>query len=443
MYWCKMKQLYFFLLLLCYVAGVRAQTISLDSCLNLAMNNNLQIRNAELEIEKARQVKYQALTKYFPNIRIQALGFHALDPLIELGMQDIINGISDQQTQSKLNKLYQDYGDNVNLEKMFGFFQYGVTAGAVALQPVFAGGQIINGNRLAKLGIDAARLQTQITQRDIKQDVEQTYLLIVGLEAKKTTLQSVIQLLDTLNRNVVIAIAAGLTTNNDLLKIQLKRNETEQQQLQLENGLTLAKQALCTQIGLPYSDSLKVDSMYVFNFISDNLTRPEYELLELNVRAEQLKMKMEIGKSLPQIAVGGTYSYNRFFKDKNQHNGMLFATIQVPLTGWWETGHKIKELNLTHQQAENNRQYLSEQMELQSVQAQHEVLVAKKQIIIAEKTVDNAQENLRITMINYEVGLLPISDVLEAQTMFIKAKNDLIDARLQLRLAERKANDYN
>lgn len=432
-----------FCLIACIVNG---QTLSLDSCLSLAKKNNPQVRNAQLEIEKAQQVRYQALTKFFPNISAQAFAFHALNPLIEIGAQDLINSVQNEQVRTDLNQIYQDYGQNADLEKMFGFFQYGVTAGATAIQPIFMGGQIVNGNRLAKLGVDAAKLQSEITQRDVTLDVEQLYLMIIGLEAKRSTLLSVNELLDTLTNNLKSAIAAGLTTQNDILKIELKRGETESQQLQLENGISLAKQALCTRIGIPFSDSLQIITKDV---LTENYTvsgadyaRPEKELLELNVQASELKKKMTIGQALPQIALGGSYAYNRMFKDKNQHNGLLFATLKVPLTNWWETGHKIKEHSISAEQAQNNRDYLTEQMELQTLQAEQEVMVAEKQIQINEKVVENGKENYRIAKINYDAGMVSISELLEARTLLMKAENDLTDAKIQLRLASRKAEIY-
>ena len=274
-----------FILICMSAIAANAQMLTLDSCLSLARENNLQMKNADLEIEKAQQVRYQALTKYFPNISAQAFAFHALNPLIEIGAQDLINGIENEEARGNLNQLYQDYGQDVNLEKMFGFFQYGVTVGATAIQPVFMGGQIVNGNRLAKLGVEAAKAKALIAERDIRQEVEQTYLMIVGLEMKRATLRSVYELLDTLTNYVQTAVEAGLTTSNDLLKIELKRSETERQQLQLENGIILAKQALCTRMGIPYSDSLQVDTVVGLSITSDSLPRPEHQLLEMNIRA--------------------------------------------------------------------------------------------------------------------------------------------------------------
>ena len=425
------------------VAFANAQVLTLDSCLSLAKKNNLQIENAELEIQKARQVRYQALTKYFPNISAQAFAFHALHPLIEIGAQDIINGVSNDDVRSNLNQLYQDYGTDANLDKMFGFFPYGVTAGATAIQPVFMGGQIVNGNRLAKLGVEAAELQAKITERDILEEVEQTYLLILGLEAKRSTLESVVLLLDTLEQNVQTAVSAGLTTQNDMMKVALRRSETERQQLQLENGILLAKQTLCRSIGIAYSDTLQlVGDVSMLSDTEIGEPRPEHELLGLRVKAEELKKKMEIGKALPQITVGGTYAYSRIFKDKNQHNGLLFATMQIPLTAWWETSHKIKEINISTQQAMQSRQHLTEQMELQTMQAEQAVAVAEREITIAEKTRDTAKENLRMARINYEAGLIPIAELLEAQAYCSKAESELIDAQLNLRIAQRKAIDY-
>lgn len=430
---------FFCLISLCCL---HAQRLSLDSCISLATSNNLELRNANLEIERAQQVRYQALTKFFPNISAQAFAFHSLHPLLEIGAQDIINGVSDQEVRAEIDHLYHEYGQDYNLEQMFGFFQYGVTAGATAIQPVFMGGQVINGNRLAKIGIEAAKLQASITERDLQMQIEQTFLMIVGLEEKRTTLKAVEALLDTLTNNLTSAIEAGLTTNNDMLRIDLKRNEIQGQELQLENGLILAKQALCSYIGLLYSDSIEVDTIGIYQFDSQQVVRPEKALLELNIKAENLRKKIEIGKALPQVAVGGTYAYNRLFKDNNQHNGLLFATIQIPLTAWWETGHKIKEMSLATEQVQNKKEYLNQQMELQSLQAQQAVILAEKQMIIAQQALTNADENMRIALINYQAGLTTLSDLLEAQTLQLQAQNTLTDTHLQVRLAQRKAREY-
>lgn len=437
-----MKRIFFSISIIFISLCLNAQTLTLDSCLVLAKQNNLQLRNAELEIEKAKQVRMQLITKFFPNIHARAFAFHSLDPLLQLGAQDFINAVSDDQVRTNLNQFYQDYAADPTLDNMFGFFQYGVTAGAVAVQPVFAGGQIVNATRLAKLGIDAAQLKAQIAERDLRLNIEQTYLLIIGLNAKLATLQSVSQLLDTLQTTVNAAIDAGLTTQNDLLQLQIKQSETEQLRMQVENGLLLSKQALASYIGIPYSDSLVFNDTLAFRILSDSLPRPEKQLLQLNIRSQQLQKYIEIGKSLPQIAIGGSYTFNRFLQDRNQHNGLLFATVKIPITDWWETGHKIRQMNLQTEQARNENDYLNEQMQLQALQAEQTALLVEKQIRVAAKTIESAEENLRIARLNYNAGMITISDLLEAQTLLSQAQNNLTDAQLNLYLAQQKAQDY-
>ena len=157
------------------------EPLTLDSCLTLAKHNNPELRKAQLEIDKAQQVKAQAFTKYFPKIQASAGAFHALHPLVELTIDDIGNA----SVRELLNYVYVNYGDALHMSNSINLFQYGYTAGVTAVQPVFAGGKIVAGNKLAKVGVEAAKLQAEITERDVLQQVEESYWLLYGLQQKR------------------------------------------------------------------------------------------------------------------------------------------------------------------------------------------------------------------------------------------------------------------
>lgn len=420
-----------------------AQTLTLDSCLQLAEKNNRALQNARLEIQKAEELKAQAFTKYFPSVTAHALGYHSLNPMIEASISDIGNaGVRDL-----LNTLYGNYGAALGLQNTIGLFQHGVTAGVSAVQPVYMGGQIVTGNRLAQLGIEAAELQVQATNRDIMQEVEECYWTIVGLEAKRTTLTAVDALLDSIQHNVENAIDAGLATQNDLLRVELRRNETAKLWLQLENGLALAKHALCQSIGITYCDTLHIADTLTMPLetlpekaetATAVLNRPENRLLTLNLRAEELQKRMEIGKALPQVAIGAGYAYSNLWLDKNSTNGTAFFTVKVPITEWWETSHSIRRHNHIIQQAENTGQQMREQMELQTLQAWNNVDEATGQIAIATASIKSTEENLRLAQLNYNAGLTTITDLLEAQTLCTQAQNDYTDALIAYRVNLRR-----
>jgi outer membrane protein TolC len=151
--------------------------LTLDSCLHLAEQNNKIIQQSAIEVSKAEQVKSQALTKYFPQVSASAMGFHSLNPMIEVGIDDIRNaGVRDL-----LTTLYGNYGEALGLDNTLSFLEYGYQVGVTALQPVYMGGKIVAGNKLAQVGIEAAQLQESITQRDVLQEVEESYWLVVGL----------------------------------------------------------------------------------------------------------------------------------------------------------------------------------------------------------------------------------------------------------------------
>ena len=141
--------------------------LSLDSCKALALQNNLEIKNAALDVEAAQEVKKQAFTKYFPNVSAMAGGYYAAKPLFEYGINDIENASARQW----LHNLYYEYGAALGLPDRISLCENGVMAGAMVLQPVYMGGQIVNGNKLAKVGIEAAELKEQLTEDQILQQV--------------------------------------------------------------------------------------------------------------------------------------------------------------------------------------------------------------------------------------------------------------------------------
>lgn len=435
----KINNILQFIILIILIISINelaSQPLTLDSCKAHALRNNVTIQNAQLDVQAAEQVKKQAFTKYFPSVNATALGYHAINPLLELGIDDIGNA----QARNYLYDLYAEYGSAMGLPNSLDFCKQGLSVGATLMQPVFAGGRIVNGNKLATVGVEAAKLQSELSQEQVLLTVEENYWLIISLYEKRQTILQALALLDTLHRDIITAQEAGLVTANDPLKVTLKENEMRSNLLKVENGIVLATMALCQLTGLPYSPDLTLSDTVVI-VETDATTdvsaavaqRKESALLDMSVRAEQLKKKMIVGEALPQVAVGAGASYGSMVLDRYSANGLAFATVQVPLTNWWETSHKIKEQNIRIQQAENTRADLTGKMALEVQQAVNNVQEAYAQIALAESTVRDASANLATARVNFEAGLIPVSEFLEAQTLHSQALNQLTDARIDYR----------
>ncbi len=424
-----------------------AEGLTLDSCLQMARRNNPEMRKAELGIRRAEEVKAQAFTNYFPKVQGTAFGFHALHPMIEVGINDIDNA----SVRDLLTTLYGNYGAALGLDNTLSLFGYGYFAGVTALQPVFAGGKIVAGNKLAKVGVEAAKLQAEIAQREQLEQVEQSYWLVYGLEQKDAIITDAQALLDTLYEAVHSAVEAGLALPSDLTKVEMQRDEIQRRQLQLQSGKRLARRALALSIGMEgdgwqlAQQNVETDTLLLPD---TTVTTKEQQLLSLQVRAAELEKRMVLADALPQLAVGANYSYGRLqtnllrdgLGNKNG-NGTLFVTLNVPLTGWWETSHKLREKQYAIEQAKIDADYLGAQLDLRTKQAYDKMMEAAAMMLLQERTKVHAEEAYEQTRVNYEAGMATIAELLQAQTALTQAKADLTDAQIAYRVQTKRYRD--
>ncbi len=411
--------------------------LSVQDCIDLALKNNLPLKNAQLEIDKAKATKKEAQTAYLPNLSAQALAFDAMNPMINFGIEDIDNAL----VRQTLYNLYAQYGGLLGLQKSYSFVQNGVVLNMMATEPLYAGGRIRNGNRLAELGIEAAEYQSMIKSDEVALQTECLYWQIVALQDKIQTLNQLDQLLDTLSKDLEGAIEAGLAMPTDQYKVTVKKNESHLNRKKVENGIVLLKMALAQYIGLEgqtltLTDTLGLETaptVYYQDPAEAVAQRHESQLLDLSLKAERLKKKMTLGEALPSLLVGGSANYHTVLDDPKT-NAMVFAVLQVPITDWHKTAWKLKKHNLDAQIAENNRNDLTEKMQMQTNQAWFNLEQSWLRIDMAQTALSDAQANLKIVNDYYEAGLVPLSDLLEAQTLVHQSLNELSDSRMDYKL---------
>ncbi|MCF0206930.1 MAG: TolC family protein, partial [Bacteroidales bacterium] len=424
----------------------RQMQFSLEDCKELAIRNNAQIQNAELDIQAAEMTKKGVFTKYFPQVSVNAAGFKATEPFLDLdigGSKGFNVSFENQRINEVLQTLYSVYGQYLDIPEInVSGIDGGVVGGVMAVQPVFMGGRIVNGNKLAQLGVDAAKLQTVMARNEVDLRTEELYWTIISLQEKSKILVSVNQLLDTLYRDASGAVGAGVIHKNDLLKVQLKQSEIKSMELKLNNGIRIAKSALCQHIGIPYDENMVLSDtigdvrnpqIYFCDHSEAVKNRVEYELLDMSVDAELLKKKLIVGEALPQLAVGGAYACNTIM-DNFKTNGVVFATLSIPISGWWEKSYDIKKQDLMYQKAVNQRQHLDEQMLLQMQLAWNDLTESYSKVLISVQTEETALENLKFAKDNYSAGITSTTDVLEAQSLLQQAQSQLTDDKVDYQI---------
>ena len=417
----------------CYGVTV-AQTYTLQQLKDSALQNNIAIRNAQHSIDAAQQQRKEAFTKYFPTVSGTGLWFNA-----NKGMAQTELSLSEQITpelgmalaQSLPAEALAALGNPVSVSMM----KNGTVAGISAVQPVFAGGQIINGNRLAKVGEDVSRLQLQLSENEVERQTEQYYWQLVSLQEKMKTIEAVQALLADIYKDVDVAVRAGVAMKNDLLQVQLRQNDAESQKLKLQNGIGIVRLLLAQYCGL-HSNNFAVtvgDAFAVASIPQQQnhqqalLQTPEYQLLQKQVEATKLQHKMEIGKNLPTVGIGAGYNYHNLL-DKNHSFAMVFATVSVPISDWWGGSHAIKRKKIAQQQAEEQFADNSELLKIRMQNAWNNVEESRQQLQITLRSIEQSKENLRLNRDYYKAGTSKMSDLLEAQLLYQQSLDRHIDA---------------
>lgn len=372
------------------------QLYSLGECRQMAIECNAQMKIASNKSKMAMQEKKEAATNFFPSISLAGGAMKADDGLLQMPMGG--------QTM----KMVDD----------------GLFGGAMATLPLFAGGQIYNGYKLAKTGTEISELQLRQTQNEVLLTVDRYYWNIVVLNAKLQTLGRVEALLKKVCSDVEVAVSAGVRNRNDLLQVELRRNEVESRTIDVRNNMDICKMLLAQYIGCRMEEfdvATVVDTVLVSprHFYVDHETSlqetVEYQLLNKAVDASKLEQRLNLGQFLPTVALNGGYIYNDFMgPSQNSFVGMV--NVSIPIS--WKVPYNVKKYRLRSQNAVTERKNGGEQLIIKMEKARMDMENAYQQVLIARNSIGQSEENLRLNEAYYKAGTSSMSDLLEAQQLF-------------------------
>lgn len=407
--------------LLLAASSAQAQRLmTAEQAVSDALQNNVRMKNADNDLEAARQAKKQAFTKYFPTVSATGIGYMADKGLLEMSLAP---------------------GMEMSMMKN------GIMGGVSAQLPLFTGGRILNANRLADVGVETSRQQRRMSHNEVVLTAETYFWQAVMLKEKLKTVEAVERQLDKFAKDADAAVAAGVTDRNDLLQVNLKKNETRSNRITLENALTTAKRLLAQYTGhdgdsidvsADMSGGLPPSPLQLYAEPQTALANTaEYALLEQNVKANRLKYKMTVGQNLPSVAIGGGYMYDDLM-DKSHQFWLGFATVSIPLSGWWGGSHEMKKQRLAVRNAENTLQDNSQLLVIGMENKWNDMNEAYRKIGIAMESIAQAEENLRLHDDYYRAGTATMSDLLEAQTLYQNSRSAYVEAYAEYQIKKRE-----
>lgn len=476
-----MKRITSLLLLLgATLSSYAQQVLTLDSCRALALANNKELRISQEKVNAAHYEKKAAFTNYLPKIDLTGgymrtqkeisllsdeqkqsisnigttAGAQLQEQIKQLAASDPVLGSLLQPLQGVIPGLTAGLnGVGQGLVDAFRTDTRNMTVGAATLtQPLFMGGKIIAYNKITKYAERLAESQHATGMQDLILQTDQVYWQIISLVNKKKLAENFLELVQKLDSDVDKMIKEGVATKADGLSVKVKVNEAEMMLTQVDNGLNLSKMLLCQLCGLPLEtdfqladESMKdlpLPNTYTEANVSTALSNRE-ELKSLELASEIYRQKVNVVRAdfLPSVALTANYLVtnpslvNGF---ENKFRGMWAAgvVVKIPVFHWGEGIYKVKAAKAEANIARYKLEDIKEKVELQVTQNSYKVNESTKKLALAEKNMEKAEENLRYANLGFKEGVIPTSNVLEAQTAWFSAQSGKIDAQIDVKMSE-------
>ena len=287
-------------------------------------------------------------------------------------------------------------------------------------------------------------------EKEVIYAVDAAYWQVVSLSEKKKLADSYIQLLDTLNRNVRALMAEGMATRSDLLTVEVKQNEAEIDLSKVDNGIQLSRMALAQVCGMPLNseytladecEDINADDVPMATFNIEDVYKNRTDVRSLQIAVDIFEQKQRVARAdmMPSVALIGAYSLtnpNVFNGFDKSFKGMFSvgAMVKIPI---WHWGGKYNKLRSAKSETAIKQLELAEAMEkveLQVNQAAFKARESVKTLRTATSNLDKAEENLRHAQIGYREGVMTVNNIMEAQTAWLKANSEHIDAMIDVKL---------
>lgn len=407
--------------------GTRDMTLT--EARELALQHNKNITKSKLTLEQTSYDAKAYKTNYFPRINVMAADLYST-------AKDDVN------LTSSLLPI------NLPLNYKIG----NIFLGSVSLtQPLYMGGKITAAYRMASRGAEMANENIRLTESQIIVQTDEAYMQAVRARQLAGVARSYKQLLDELMKNVESAVRHGMKTRNDQMKVQVKLNEAELAVQRADNATRLSTMNLCHIIGLPLNTPLQINAEQLeeaqTSMVNDQSAsidaRPEVAILQAKTDIATQQVKLTRSDFLPQLAVFADYTYVNGIKLLGHRlldigSGTFGATLRVPLITFGERTYKIRSAKARQQIVQTEQQDLTEQMQLELAQAANNFEEAQTELTITQRSLQQAEENMRLARQQYDAGMEPLSQLLDAQAMWQQVSADHVNAKCQLQVAYTK-----
>jgi outer membrane protein len=422
------KKAWMVLFLLAGVLTSMAQTktLRLEEAIQLGIQNSKQLKLSQSKIDQAMSQFEQSKDAALPSAKVSAGYSQALMLANKLS----IPGDSGKTSTIKLpfdNTLYQ--------------------ATLSINEPIFAGNQFKYAKASADLLVHMSKLDAEKDKDEVVYTIVNTYLNYYKIEQDQVIVQQNLDDIQSKLDEITKYESQGLATQNDVLRYQLQKSNTDLTIIELENNRKIANYNMNILLGLPDSTTVKlqevmyrldVDSSYD-QFLQQALKdRKEFGSLGYQDKIAEINIKKIHDQQLPTVGLGGTLYYFNLSKPLIPKSGEFLAPFVVGINASWDISslyknkNKLNEAKIEKQQVSVNRDLEVDRIKTEVHQNYIQYHLSLEKIKVLQYAITQASENERVMESKFHNNLATTTDRIDAQTL-------LYQSRINLELAKADA----
>jgi len=318
-------------------------------------------------------------------------------------------------------------------------------------QPVYTGGRIRSGIEAADQGKLAAEQDLRAGRADLVLETRTAYWSLVTARESLRVIQESIKAYDAHLADARNRERFGMAARNEVLAVQVERDRAELEQISAAAGAELAQANLQRLLDLPPATRVETAEALaaeappaadVEALVAEaDRARPERQALVARVAAADATAGLERSARLPQVAINGTYSYANPNRDIVPPTSNWKDTWYVGMGVSWNAldfGRRSASEARARAQADASRAQLREldrSIRLEVTQRALDLRTAQARLAVAERSVESALENRRVAGERYRAGVIPSSELLDAEIAHERAALSQTEAMAALRLA--------
>jgi len=403
--------------------------LNLKQALEYALENNVDAKNARLELLVAETTVKEELSKGLPQLN-GSFNFN-YNPEIQVIFLPNEPPFGNPDIDSDV------------IPARFGVsYQSGL--GVTASQMIFDGSFFV-GLRASKTLRELTEFDRIKTENDVLLTVKKAYFGVLVNKERIKLAQSNLARIDSLLEETKAIYEAGLAEKIDVSRIQVQRNNTYTQVERSRTAYEISKQLLKIQMGLPRDyDVLITETLAELNPVDqlnqlltmEGMPRVEVNQLEKNLELVGLDLRNNTVQYMPKITFNANYqrsgagnALNTVYDSRNWFSSSLLGVnMQIPIFDGFLKSSKIQRNRIQQDQLENQRLFLDDNISLEIYQARTSL---KNDLNILEVQRENmalAQEVYDISKIKYNEGVGSNLEVVEADAALIESEINYLSA---------------